>query len=131
VKALPLTQGYVALVNDEDDGELSRTRGYAQDRGRFGGYAFRQHNSTTLFMQRHLMPHAPSVEHIDGNPPQPPASKPARPRAPGAERGQSDHERRKQHEWLPGCPTPVRQPQEALGRHGAAVCRATALRAVA
>ena len=66
---IPLTQGMVALIDDEDFGQVSQFKWCASKRinGRF--YARRKANHKFIYLHRFLMdaPHDMEVDHIDGD----------------------------------------------------------------
>jgi hypothetical protein len=74
MKTIPLTQGKVAIVDDEDYERISSHKWYAQKTVRGGWYAARRGETTkgkweTFYLHREILRVSmhPEVDHIDGD----------------------------------------------------------------
>lgn len=70
VKEIELTQGYVALVDDEDYDELSQWKWTLHTSGCGHKAAYRRENGRSIMMHRQILdaPDGVEVDHIDRNP---------------------------------------------------------------
>ncbi len=69
MKSIPLTQGFEAVVDDEDYAGLARHAWYARRKGRGLVYAYRRDGAGFTSMHRALLAAAPGtdIDHIDGD----------------------------------------------------------------
>lgn len=69
MKTIPLTQGYVALIDDADFETVSDFNWYAIKKGKYAARNVQNPNGTrtVLLMHKFLMPGVPEIDHEDGD----------------------------------------------------------------